>query len=136
MQINCKLTRSKLPFFYMNIQTKIYYKKTKKKFLQPCASNSCKLVNLPYYSVCPSVVGWLVGWSVGLCLGESTGCSLNILFFQRIFESLPPLPPQHSAATGCTKNGQPIGVTVHSHCVESFDGLLQQKNTVFPGHTL
>ena len=40
---------------------------------------------------------------------------------------------------------QPIGVTVHSHCVESFEGLLQRcrrgrgcselwKNTIFPGH--
>ena len=55
-----------------------------------------------------------------------TGCSLNIAFFPRILESLPPLPRQHSAAIGCTKNCQPIGVTVHSHCVESFEGLLQR----------
>ena len=55
-----------------------------------------------------------------------TGCSLNIVFFPRIFESLPPLPRQHSAAIGCTKNYQPIGVTVHSHYVESFEGLLQR----------
>ena len=54
------------------------------------------------------------------------GCSLNIVFFPRILESLPPLPHQHSAAIGCTKNYQPIGVTVHSHCVESFGGLLQR----------
>ena len=33
----------------------------------------------------------------------STGCSLNIVFFSRILESLPPLPRQHSAAIGCTK---------------------------------
>ena len=43
------------------------------------------------------------------------------------------------------KNYQPIGVTVHSHCVESFEGLLQRcrrgrscselwKNTIFPEH--
>ena len=51
---------------------------------------------------------------------------LNIVFFTRILESLPPLPRQHSAAIGCTKNFQPIGVTVHSHCVESFEGLLQR----------
>ena len=31
------------------------------------------------------------------------GCSLNIVFFQRISESLPPLPRQHSAAIGCKK---------------------------------
>ena len=37
-------------------------------------------------------------------------CSLNIMFFPRIFESLPPLPCQHSAVIGCTKNYQPIGV--------------------------
>ena len=43
-----------------------------------------------------------------------TGC-----FFPRILESLPPLPRAHSAAIGCTKNYQPIGVTVYSHCVES-----------------
>ena len=47
-----------------------------------------------------------------------TGCSLNIVFFPRILESLPPLPRQLSAALGCTKNYQPIGV--------SFKGLLQQ----------
>ena len=35
------------------------------------------------------------------------------VFFPRILESLPPLPRQHSAAIGCTKNYQPIGVTVH-----------------------
>ena len=67
------------------------------------------------------------------------------VFFSRIFESLPPLPRQHSAAFGCTKIQQPIGVTVHSHCVESFEGLLKRcrrwrgcselwKNTIFPEH--
>ena len=63
-------------------------------------------------------------------------------FFPRILESLSPLPRQHSASIGCTINYQPIGVTVHSHCVESFEGLLQQgrgcselwKNTIFPEH--
>ena len=62
--------------------------------------------------------------------------------FLRVLESLPALPRQHSAAIGCTKNYQPIGVTVHSHCVESFEGLLQRgrgcselwKNTIFPEH--
>ena len=45
--------------------------------------------------------------------------------FLSILESLSPLPRQHSAAIGCTKNYQPIGVTVHSHCVESIENLLQ-----------
>ena len=46
---------------------------------------------------------------------------------------------------GCTKNYQSIGVTVNSHCVESFEGRLQRcrwgrgcselwKSTIFPGH--
>ena len=43
-----------------------------------------------------------------------TGCSLNSVLFPRILESLPPLPRQPSPAIGCTKNHQPIGVTVHS----------------------
>ena len=55
-----------------------------------------------------------------------TGCSLNIVFFSRIVESLPPLPRHHTAAIGCTKNYQPLGGYVHSHCVESFVGLLQR----------
>ena len=42
-----------------------------------------------------------------------TGCSLNIVFFPRILESLPPIiHRQHSAAIGRTKNYQPIGVTL------------------------
>ena len=76
----------------------------------------------------------------------TTGCSLNIVFFfPRILESLPPLPLKHSAAIGCTKNYQPMWVSVHSHCVESFEGRLQRcrrgkgcsefwKNTTFPEH--
>ena len=48
-----------------------------------------------------------------------------LCFFPRILESLPPLPRERSAAVGCTKKYQPIGVTVRSHCVESFVGLLQ-----------
>ena len=67
-------------------------------------------------------------------------------FFPRIFESLSPLPRQYSAAIGCTKDYQPIGVTVQSYCTESFENLLQQyvgkgwvavdneKNTNFPEH--
>ena len=50
------------------------------------------------------------------------------------------------SAIGCTKNYQPIGMTVHLHSVESFEGLLQrcrreggvavncEKNTIFPEH--
>ena len=48
-------------------------------------------------------------------------CSLNILFFSQEFSKVYPLP----LAIGCTKN-QPIGVTVHSHCVESLEGLLKR----------
>ena len=33
----------------------------------------------------------------------STRCSLNIVFFPRILESLPPPTRQHLAAIGCTK---------------------------------
>ena len=74
---------------------------------------------------------------------EYTGCSLNIIvFFSRSLESLPPHPHQHSAAIGCTKYYQPIGVTVHSHCIESFEGVYSEggiavnceKNTIFPEH--
>ena len=77
--------------------------------------------------------------------GLDTGCSVNVVFSPRSLESLPPLPHQHSAAIGCTEDYQPIGVTVHSHCVDSFKGLLQQckrgrgcsglgRGTVFPEH--
>ena len=70
------------------------------------------------------------------------------VFFPRILESLPPLPRQHSAAIGCTKIYQPIGMTVHLHSVESFEGLLQrcrreggvavnyEKNTIFNEHSV
>ena len=51
---------------------------------------------------------------------------LNIVLFSRFLESLPLLPRQHSAAISCTKNYQSIGVTVHSHCVESFDVLIHR----------
>ena len=43
-----------------------------------------------------------------------TGCSLNIVFLSRIFNILRPLLRQHLAVISCTKNGQPIRVTVHS----------------------
>ena len=75
-----------------------------------------------------------------------TGCSSNIVFFSRIFESFPPLLRQRSVPNGCKENDQPIGATVHSLCVESIEGLLQrcrrgrgcselwEKNTFFPKH--
>ena len=58
---------------------------------------------------------------------------------------LPVLPPPRKdlAAIGCTEIGRPIGVTVHLHCVESFENPLQrcvgegwvavdnEKNTIF-----
>ena len=39
---------------------------------------------------------------------------------------MPTLPRQHLAANCCTKNHLPIGVTVHSQCVETFEGLLRR----------
>ena len=42
------------------------------------------------------------------------GCLLNIVFFPPIFNILQPLPRKDRAAIGCTENGQPIRVTVHS----------------------
>ena len=41
---------------------------------------------------------------------------------------LPVLPPPRKdlAAIGCTEIGRPIGVTVHLHCVESFENPLQR----------
>ena len=48
------------------------------------------------------------------------------VFFPRPLKSLPTPPRQHSAPFGCTINDQPIGITVHSHCVECFEGLLQR----------
>ena len=55
---------------------------------------------------------------------EAQGVHQILCFFPRIFESLPPLPRQHSAAIGCTKNGTK---KVHSYCVESSEGLLQRR---------
>ena len=54
-----------------------------------------------------------------VCSYSYTGSSLNIVFFPRLLERLPPLPRQHSAAIGCTKNYQPIGVTVHLRAFNS-----------------
>ena len=45
------------------------------------------------------------------------------VFFQEFSKVC--LPRQHSAAIGCTKIHNLIGMTVHSYCVESIDGLLQ-----------
>ena len=46
-----------------------------------------------------------------------TGCLLNMCVF--FLESLQPVPREHWAAIGCTKNYQPIGVTVHSHVLRA-----------------
>ena len=71
----------------------------------------CHIVNLYLFNIYDHFI------AMKLNLYRYTGCSLNIVFFSRILESL------HSAAIGCTKRYQPIGLTVHSHCVE---GLLQR----------
>ena len=67
--------------------------------------------------------------------------------FARIPKSLPTLRRHYSAAIGCTKNNEPIGVTVHSHCIESFKvpyndvgeggvAVNCKKNTIFPEHSV
>ena len=65
-------------------------------------------------------------WLMSTADKWNTGCPLNMVFFKRILESWPTLPRQHSIAIGCTKNYQQIRLTVHSHCVESFEDLLQR----------
>ena len=50
-----------------------------------------------------------------------SGFSLFFFFFSRISNNLRPLPRQYWAASGCTKNGRPIVVTVQSDLLE--DGL-------------
>ena len=52
-----------------------------------------------------------------IALGADKGCSEELCFFPRMFNIL--RLRQHWAVIGCTKNGQPIGVTVHSHYFES-----------------
>ena len=54
---------------------------------------------------------------------DVTGCSFNIVF---LFKNSRKFATTPSPAIDCTKNYQPIGVTVHLHCVESFEGLLQR----------
>ena len=74
------------------------------------------------------------------CSISSTWCSLNTVFFFKIS-----LKFATSPTFGCSKNYQPIRVAVYLHCVENFEGLLQQcrrgrgrsklwKNTIFPEH--
>ena len=69
------------------------------------------------------------------------------VFFSRILDNLPPLPRQHSAAIGCTKNYQPIGVILYTRialralnvsCSDVGEGGVaancEKKNTIFPEH--
>ena len=69
----------------------------------------------------------------------------NCVVFHEFPLSVLPPPRKDLAAIGCSEIGRPIGVTVHSHCVDSFKGLLQQckrgrgcsglgRGTVFPEH--
>ena len=51
-----------------------------------------------------------------------------VFFSPGIVSILRPLLPQH-----CTKNYQPIGVTVHSHCVECFEALKVSYSDVDEG---
>ena len=53
---------------------------------------------------------------------------INCVFFPKNY-FYPPLPRKHWAAIGykgIDQIDQPIGATVHSKCVESFDNLLQR----------
>ena len=64
------------------------------------------------------------------------------VLFPRILESLPPLPRQHSAAIGCSKNYQPIGVTVralkvtYSDVSEGGAAVNCEKIIIFPEHPI
>ena len=61
------------------------------------------------------------------CSGTWHHCHMSFILWIQcvhlILESLPPLPRQHSAAIGCTKKLPANRSDLHSHCVESFDGL-------------
>ena len=46
---------------------------------------------------------------------ELQGVHEILCFFPRSFNTLRPILCQHCAAVGCTKNGHPIRVTVHSY---------------------
>ena len=55
----------------------------------------------------------------------NTGCLRNIFLFSKNFLNFATTPsPQHWAAIGCSENGQPITITVHSHSVENFEDFL------------
>ena len=60
------------------------------------------------------------------------------VFFPIIFNILRPLPLKHRAAIGCTKNSQPIRVTVHSDLIsdelQGMDCSELGKNTIFNEH--
>ena len=54
------------------------------------------------------------------------GVQEKLCFFHEFSIPVLPLPRKDLAAIGCTEIGQPTGVTVHSHCVESFVNPLQR----------
>ena len=51
---------------------------------------------------------------------------INVFFFQDFSSILQPFFRQHRAANGRPGNGQPIGKTVHSYCVENFKDSMQR----------
>ena len=53
-------------------------------------------------------------------------CSEKIVYFPSIFSILRHLIRQHWAAIGCTKTGQPIGVTVNSYYFDYLESLFQR----------
>ena len=69
----------------------------------------------------PAPAAWYTVLLLCVWICSGTGCSAKVILFFSKF--LPFLLRQRRPAIGCTKNCLPIGVTVHSHCVESFQGL-------------
>ena len=63
-----------------------------------------------------------ITWCRNLWKMVSTACSEKNVFFPKNFQYFA-ISTSSALAIGCTKNGYPIGVTVHSH---HFESLLQR----------
>ena len=100
-------------------------------FLASFITSSCW--HLLFYDVTPWVRIHMdrfffhgLGKDMHYSAGKDTGCSLNIVFFPKNCRKFATPPSSALCCYWLYKNCQPIGVTVHSHCVESFEGLLQR----------
>ena len=103
--------------FYVDIQDFFYLSCILQWLYVYCIYNTKYTVNLTIHTY---ITTYLYVFLYISFYARFTGYKLNfVVFFPRILESLPSLPRHHSAAIGCTKNYQPIGVNVHSLCVES-----------------